>query len=238
MTNTLMTKMLIVSLYFLNMLTFNVSAQEKLYVFYPSTLHFQSLQDSLTNFMRGVNITVFDRYDSFAAKMKVEPPDAIITKPVLIKDQFSDYNVLLKGERNSNTEEQYVIISIDKPIAIESVNTETVIGIVDILGRVGMKSFSKQFFPYEPKLKRVPKIGDLLPLLSFDIAAGIMIEDVFVEYFKSTSQLQFAITPLPKVNNEIVAFAIKKDGNTEKTFTSLKNNDKKICKLFYIEQWK
>ncbi len=237
MISILMNKKYLLFLFFFGILT-AVSSQEKLYVFYPSTLHFQSMQDSMTNSIQGINITVFDRYDSFAAKMKSEPPDAVITKPELIEEQFSNYIVSLKGERNGTTEGKYVLVSIEKPVPIESVNTETVIGVIDILGRAGMKSFSKQYFPLEPKLKRVSKIEDLLPLLSFEFASGIMIENVFVDYFKSTSQLKFAITPLTGGKSGIIAFAIKKDGTAEKTLASLKKNDKKICDLFYIDQWK
>lgn len=232
-----MNKKYLVILFFFGILA-PISAQEKLYVFYPSALHFQSMQDSMTNFIQGITTTVFDRYDSFTAKMKTEPPDAIITKPLLIEEQFSNYNVVLKGERNGNTEGKYVLVSIEKPLTTESVNTETVIGVIDILGRTGMKSFLKQFFPLEPKLKKVSKIGDLLPLLSFELASGIIIEDVFLDYFKSTSQLKFAVTPLTGGKNGIVALAIKKDGKAEKTLASLKRNDKMIGNLFYIDQWK
>lgn len=238
MTAILMKKKHIVFLFLSVILTTSTPSQEKLYVFYPSTLHFQSMQDSMTNSIQGISITVFDRYDSFSDKMKTDPPNAIITKPMLIKQQFNNYKVLLKGERNGITEEKYVLVSIEKPITVESVNTETVIGVIDILGRAGMKSFLKQYFPLEPKLKKVSKIGDLLPLLSFDFASGIMIEDIFLDYFKSTSQLKFAVTSLTGSKNGIVAFALKKDGNAEKTLASLKKNNKAICELFYIDQWK
>lgn len=192
----------------------------------------------MANAMQGVSITVFGRYNDFITKIKTEPPDAVITKTVLIKDQLSNYEVSLNGVRNGKTEERYVVLSIDRPLSIDSISIESVIGIIDILGRAGMNSFSKQFFSVEPKLKRVSKVEDLLPLLSFNMVNGVLIEDVYVDYFKSTSQLQFSVTNLTSSNNGIVAFAIKKGGNSEKSLNFLKRNDKAICALFYIDTWK
>jgi len=219
-------------------LSFSVFAVEKVYVFFPSNINSQSMQTAMADLMKEVSITVFGRYNEFISKVNSEPPDAIITKTTLIKEQLGNYEIMLNGERNGKTVENYVILSTGEPFSADSVNSETVIGVLDILGRAGMNSFSKLFFPVEPKLKRVSKLEDLLSLLSFDMIAGIMIEDIFTDYFKSTSQLQFNITPLKNSNTGIIAFAVKKGGNAEKTFLCLKNNPKKICDLFLIEKWK
>jgi len=220
------------------LLTNNVSGNEKLYVFYPSTIDYMSMQNNITGTLSEIRIIVFSRYDDFVSRMQIEPPDGIITKPILIQEQFHDYEVALRGERNGNTKENYVILSADRQFTIKSITSESGIGIVDILGRAGMKSFLKEYFPVEPKLKRVSRIGDLLPFLSLDIVAGIMVENAFLDYFKSTSQLEFTVIPLPEGKNDIVAFAVKKGASAEKTLTGLKRNEKAICDLFYIQQWK
>lgn len=225
-------------LFFVSLFASIVSGNEKLYVFYPSTFDFQSMQNKMADALPGINTTVFSRYDEFASKMKTEPPEAVITKPILIQEQFIDYELILNGERNGKTEGSYVLLSIDTSFTFESINNETSIGIVDFLGRTGMKTFVKNNFSIEPKLKRVSKVGDLLPFLTLDVASGIMIENVFVEYFKSTSQLQFIVIPLPERNTGIIAFAIKKGKEADKTLSSLKQNKKSICELFCIQQWK
>jgi hypothetical protein len=236
--NIAMIRNYVACVFFSGLFSASVFAREILYVFYPSTLDPQSMQDKMTDVIRGMNITAFGRYDDFITKVHTEPPDAVITKTALIHDQLGDYEVSLNGERNGTTEERNVVLSINKQFSIDSVDNETVIGVIDILGRTGMKSFLKQLFPVEPKLKRVSRVGDLLPIVTLDVAAGIMIEDVFVDYFKSTSQLQFSVTRLTGVKNGIVAFAVKKNGNAPKTLAGLKRNDKVICDLFHIEKWK
>jgi hypothetical protein len=227
-----------VCLFVVSLLSTLVSGNERLYVFYPSTFDCQSMQNKMDSALPDITITVFSRYDDFALKMKVEPPEAIITKPILIQEQFNNYEVILNGERNGKTEGCYVVLSIDTNFTIKSINNESIVGVVDILGRTGMKTFVRRQCSIEPKLKRVSRIGDLLPLLSLDIAAGIMIEKVFVDYFRTTSQLQFAEIPLPESNTGIIAFGIKKGMVAEKTHSSLKQNQKSICELFYIQQWK
>lgn len=227
-----------VCLFVISLLTTIVSGNERLYVFYPSTFDCQSMQNKMDSALPGISITVFSRYDDFALKMNAEPPEAIITKPVLIQEQFNDYEVILNGVRNGKTEGSYVVLSKDTSIANQSINSESIIGVVDILGRTGMKTFVSRTFSIEPKLKRVSRIGDLLPFLSLDIASGIMIENVFVDYFRSTSQLQFAEIPLSESNTGIIACAVKKGKNAEKSLSGLKQNKKSICELFYIQQWK
>lgn len=229
---------IIAFLFFLVFLVLHVYALEKIYVFFPSAINTQSMQNIMAEQMKNANIIVFGRYNEFMTRIKSEPPDAVITKTMLIKDQLNSFEILLNGERNGKTVENYVILSTEGLFDIDSVSVETVIGVIDILGRTAMSSFSKQFFPAEPKLKRVSKLEDLLSLLSFDLIAGIMVEEGFTEYFKSVSKLQFNITPLNGANTGIVAFAVKKGSKAEKTSLYLKKNDKKICDLFQIEKWK
>ncbi len=234
-------KIIIVVAFFLFAANFFVtiaSGNERLYIFYPSTFDYQSMQDKIESTVPDVTITVFNRYDDFVVKMKTEPPEAIITKPILIQEQFSDYEIMLNGVRNGKTEDSYVIVSIDSDFTSKSIASESIIGIIDILGRTGMKTFINRQFPIEPKIKRVSRIGDLLPFLSLDIATGIMIESVFIDYFKSTSQLQFTVTPLPESMTGVIAFAVKKGSQAEKSRSSLKQNKQNICEPFYIQQWK
>jgi len=213
------------------------AAQEKLYVFYPTTTRPQVIQDRMSSSFDGVTVTVFGRYNDFTAKVGMDPPDAIITKPALIS-QIGGYTIVLNAQRRGKTEEAYVLVSINTPLDPASVNGETVLGAIDLLGRNGMKTFSEQFFSVEPKIKRVTKVEDLLPLLSFNMAAGIVIEDVFVNYFKTTSQLQFAITSLTGSKGGILALAVRDGSKADKTVAALKKNDKEICGMFEVDSWK
>ena len=212
-------------------------AEEKLYVFYPTTARPQTVQETLQEFFSGISVTVFGRYNDFSEKMATDPPDAVITKPVFI-EQHGDYSITLSGIRNGKSEETYVLLSIKDAIAPKAVNAEMVIGVIDVLGKAGMESFVNNLLSARPRLKRVTKVEDLLPLLTFNMAAGILIEDVFVKYFKTTSHLEFGITPISGSKGGIIALGLKKGAKADKTVGALKKADKKICALFEVDEWR
>lgn len=228
------TKLLLVLLVLRVSISFS---QDKVYVFYPSVARPQAVQDKIQHSAHDVEVTVFGRYNDFTAKMELEPAQMIITKPALIK-QFNNYEVKLKGTRAGKTDETYVLLSINSETDITALTAETVIGTIDILGRNGMNSFVKQFFPTIPKLKRVTKVEDLLPLLTFNMAVAILVQEPAIQYFKSTSNLNFAITKLPESNDGIVAFAVKSGGSADKISSVLKSADKELCSFFEVDLWK
>ena len=225
-------------LFILFTVTLNVSARENVYIFYPSVLDPHSFQDSIAHVLKGVSVTVFGRYENFIEKATNEPPNGVITKKILVEKQLNDYKISLSGEKKGKIETNYIILSTDKQLDVESINKSTVIGVTDILGRKDMRIFLSEFFPTVPKFKRVPKVADLLSMLSFGAVSGIMIQDVFLDYFKSTSQLEFFTSPLPATPNGSPVFAVNKDKNAKKSISLLKANNQVICNLFYIDQWK
>lgn len=212
-------------------------AEGKIYVFYPTTARPQAVQERLQNALGDLTVTVFGRQGDFQEKMNSDPPDAIITKPALI-DGYFDYSVALSGVRKGTPNEKYVLVSIGKPLEPLQVNGETVIGAIDLFGRNGMRSFVSQFFPVEPKIRRVTKIEDLLPLLSFDMADGVIVEEVFMDYFRATSHMDFTVTPLAALKSGIVALCIRKNGKVGNTIEVLKGSDRSIGSLFEVDLWK
>jgi hypothetical protein len=197
----------------------------------------QAVQDKIQKCVQGVDVIVFGRYNDFKAKMEIEPAQIIITKPALI-EQFSGYDLKVRGMRAGKTDEIYVLLSINNRMDLAGVSTETVIGVIDILGRNGMSTFVQQFFPVIPKLKRVTKVEDLLPLLTFNMAAAILIQEPAIQYFKTTSNLNFAITKLPESKDGIVALAVKNGKNADKVAAALKSADKELCSYFEVDLWK
>jgi len=223
---------------FLLLLTLSTAfAQKNLYIFYPSIVRPQTIQDKVQKVFQGTTVTVFGRYNDFSAKIESEPPDMIITKPTLIK-QLSSYTPVLNGYRNGKSEDSYVLLSINQPVDLKSITSETLIGTIDIMGRNGMNTFVSQFFQTTPKLKRVTKMEDLLPLLTFNMTVAILVQEPAVTYFKATSNLKFNITPLPETKDGIVALGVKSGVNSDKIVATLKSVDKEICSFFEVDIWK
>jgi hypothetical protein len=223
---------------FLLLLTIStISAQKNLYIFYPSIARPQTIQDKVEKIFQGTTVTVFGRYNDFSAKIELEPPDMVITKTLLIK-QLDSYTPVLHGYRNGKSEDSYVLLSINQPVDLKNITSETLIGTIDILGRNGMNTFVSQFFPIIPKLKRVTKMEDLLPLLTFNMTTAILVQEPAVSYFKTTSNLNFNVTPLPETKDGIVALGVKNGIDPGKIIASLKSVDKEVCSFFEVDLWK
>jgi hypothetical protein len=214
-----------------------VPAQEKLYVFYPATVRPQIIQDKIQECFSGVTVSVFGRLTDFTAKIELDPPDAILTKTPLIL-QIGNYTIAVQGSNNGKIEESYVLLSTDSVQDLATIAGEKVIGVIDILGRAGMNTFAAQFFPKIPKLKRVTKVEDLLPLLSFNMVSSILINTSSVKFFRKTSNLTFNETPLPETNIGIVALGIRNGCNADKSIGALKKLDKETSAFFEVDQWK
>src|SRR5512133_688998 len=223
---------------FLLLLTVStVFAQKNLYIFYPSIVRPQTIQDKVETVFQGTTVTVFGRYNDFSAKIEIEPPDMVITKTMLIK-QLGSYTPVLHGYRNGKSEDSYVLLSINQPVDLKSITSETLIGTIDIMGRNGMNTFVSQFFPTTPKLKRVTKMEDLLPLLTFNMTVAVLVQEPAVSYFKTTSNLNFSITPLPETKDGIVALGVKNGTDSDKIIAALKSVDKEVCSFFEVDLWK
>lgn len=211
---------------------------EKLYVFYPVTTRPNRVQELLQENLKGVTVTVFGRVNDFKARIAADPPDAILTKTALI-EQIDGYTVSINGIRNDSAKETYILLSIDKPIDTKSMKAEMVIGVIDVLGRNTMRTFASRLLPVVPKLKQVTKVEDLLPLLMFSLADGILIESVFVDYFKSTSNLTFLASKPLHSTSGIVALAYKDNSVTPGTVTAiLLAGNAVVNKPFEVEMWK
>lgn len=210
---------------------------QKLYVFYPTVVRPHILQKKISLACSGLEVTVFGRFTDFKTKVKLDNPDAIITKPDVLK-QFSGYKINLQGQKKGRQDEKYVLLSIGKKVDFSETGSVT-IGAIDFLGRKEMENLLASLLISKPKVKRVTKVEDLLPLLSFNMVNAIFISENQENYFKTKSQLNFIITPLQNANIGIISLALKtgKEEGAEIT-NSINKLDKEINLLFEIEKWK
>ncbi len=207
---------------------------QKIYVFYPTEVVPIVIQKKIMNLLPGIEISAFGLYKDFTTKIKKEPADAIIAKTLLVK-QLDGFNIVLKGSYKGDTNDEYILLSVDQKIAIESINQTTVIGIIDFLGRTGMMEFATKLFPTPPKLKRVSKVEDLLSLLTFKLVKGIVIEKKQVKFIEKKSNLNLISTPLPSISSGIIALALKKGTNNPELIKKIKNVK---LTLLGVDEWK
>ncbi len=214
----------------------NMSYAESLYVFYPTTARSKVLQEKMGADCPDIALTIFGRFRDFQTKITESPPDAILTKKPVI-NEIKGYTIKLQGTRKNSTDESFILLSVDEAIDPAKLADLTV-GVLDILGRKGMGKHVAQYFDPVPKLKRVTKIEDLLPLLSFNMAKAILISDNRVSYFKKLSKLNFIATPVPNMQIGIVALAVKDGANADAVINSIKGVGDDTTSLLEVDNWK
>lgn len=213
------------------------NAGEKVYVFYPTTVRAKTIQHNFMNLCPGADVTVFDVYNQFIAKVKSEPPDAILSKPFLF-NQLDGFSIVLNGYRNGKNIEPYVLISVDKKMTVTDITDKTKIGALDFFGRKGTILFMKQFFTATPVIMRVTKVEDLLPLLQFKMVAAVVLPQIYADYVKKNSNLNLIIAPFSTVHTGIAAVAIREGREVPKIIESLTAAGKTKTLLYEVEQWK
>jgi hypothetical protein len=224
------------------LVSYAVSARgaETLYVFYPSVLTAASVQKKLSEACKGIEIMVFGRFKDFEEGVVKDMPDAILTKPPVI-EQIKAYAVRLNGVRGGSAEESYVFLSVnlsvDKGGDLSSLSNMQ-IGIFDILGRKQTEAFAGKFLNPVPKLRRVSKMEDLLQMLTFNMADGILIPEIFVSHYKEISKLNFAVTPVPNMKTGILALGVRQGQEAPLIIKTLTSLDKQYMELLQVEQWK
>ncbi len=214
------------------------SSAQKLYVFYPTTVRPYVLQEKLSGACPEMEITVFGRFSDFKAKVESDKPDALLTKPDVLK-QFPQYQKSVAGFKKNQDDEPYILLSVDKGVDATSLGGMT-IGAIDFLGRKGMENLVASFFKSPPRVKRVTKMEDLLPLLTFNMAKAIFIGKDQKTYFTKKSQLNFIETPLQNVRIGTLILAVQK-GKTQSSGPIIANVKKlpgDINLLLRVEQWK
>lgn len=218
------------------LLFFSADSAEKLYVFFPAITRTHLIQERLQNSLKGVEVMVFGRYSDFLIQVETNPPTGIIAKTPLV-DQFTDYSENLIGNRKNKTEETYVLLSTEKKVDLQSIEQQTIVGVVDFLGRKSMNNFTESLLGNSHQIKCVTKPEDLIPLLIFDMVDCILLEKSTADYFRMIYDLDFKETSVYSEKHGIISFAVRQGSNAEKTVEGLKKLGAANMYIFGIDKW-
>ncbi len=210
-------------------------ASESLFVFFPTTVRPHILQKEISSSGPGLDVTAFGSFADFEDGVKAKPPDAILSLPEVIAN-LEGYRVTVIGKRKGESQEPFFIMSVEKALDPTQI-AGSKIGMVDFLGRKGMQKFVAGMFPSAPTLKTVAKVEDLLPLLTFGMASGILVTQAQVDYFRGVSQLKFVVTPIPGAGAGTICLAIRKGAEAPKAIQALKAMDAEVRKLLGDVKW-
>jgi len=211
-------------------------AESSLYVFVPTDVRANVLQEKLSNLCSDLKITVFGRAKDFRKEIVKAPPDALISLMIIISKNKT-YTTFARGLKEGVTEEEYVLVSLDEPIDVNQIE-KLKVGVVDLLGRKPMKEFIGELFQKEVKIKRVTKQEDLLPLLSFGAVKAIFIPQSLYENIKRKSNLDLISTNV-NIKLDLVSAALGSSPDAKEQFANcIANFDQNLNRTLGVEQWK
>lgn len=166
--------------------------QPMLLVFLHVALKQRAFQSELQNALPGVLVSAVGRVADFDRGLK-DGQDAVLTLPVVLAAHGLEPK--MQGLRNGSADERYVLAGVD---AAPDPSKVASVGVLDLLGREGMNAFVQDLVGGRPKIERVTKVEDLLPLLQMQRVDAVMLPSRLLGEVKAASRLNLVPRDLAK----------------------------------------
>jgi hypothetical protein len=170
----------------------STAAQPKLLVFLHVPLKQLAFQGELQAALPGVTVMAVGRVADFNRGLR-EGQDAVLTLPVVLA--ANGLSPTTQGLRKGSAQETYSLAAVDVAPDPQKIST---LGVIDLLGREGMNAFVMDLVRVQPKIERVTKLEDLLPLLQMQRVDAVVLPTRLVSELKSSSRLNLLWRELPK----------------------------------------
>ncbi|HMA96520.1 MAG TPA: hypothetical protein VKP30_27735, partial [Polyangiaceae bacterium] len=168
------------------------AAAPKLLVFLHVAVKQRALQSALQGGLPGTEVTAVGRVGDFERALKAGTDAVLASLPVLSSFRL---RVQLQGSRAGASDEKYALIGVSaepNPAKVASV------GALDLLGRDGTNTFVYGLLGAAPRVERVSKVEDLLPLLQMQRVDAILLPSRLFAEVRSASKLLLVSTELRK----------------------------------------
>jgi hypothetical protein len=209
------------------------AAKPQLHVFLPLDAKSSAVEKVLRERLPELNVTVFGRFRDFEDALSSRNADVLLTIPPIL-EQYGK-KVTLEGRRGGKSTEPYVLASIAQPLS-GSLAGKT-IGVVDLLGRDGTQKFVTGLLKASDlKIKRVAKIEDLLPLLEFSAADGIVLPQFTMKRLLERTRLSIKSQELPNAVG-LPVVAVLNPAVRELVVNCFQKMDGTTKSLLGIESW-
>jgi hypothetical protein len=191
------------------------------------------VEKTLQGRLPGLGITVFGRFRDFDDAAKAKEPDALLSiTPVL---ESRGKKATLQGMRGGKGTEAYVLASVGEPLVALAGKT---IGVVDLLNRDGTQTFFTGLLKAtDVKLKRVAKMEDLLPLLEFSAADGVVLPSSMLAKFVERTRLAVKSRELPGAQVGLPGVAVLNASVRDMVIGAFQKLDGPTKNMLGIDDW-
>jgi hypothetical protein len=206
------------------------TSDPRLLVFLHVAAKQRAFQTELQAALPGITVTAVGRTGDFDRALG-EGQDAVLTLPVVLAAH--GIAPVLRGIRQGAAEERYVLAGTETPPDPLKVAT---VGALDLLGRDGMATFVQGLLGGRPKIERVTKVEDLLPLLQMERVNAILLPSRLVAEVRMASRLNLSSRELTAtVGLPTVA---KLGASGAQVLAAIKRLPSGITGAFGVEEWR
>lgn len=207
-----------------------LAAGAKLLVFLHVAVKQRALQSALQGALAGIEVNAVGRVGDFERSLK-EGVDAVIALPPVL----SAYKLSpgLQGQRGGTADERYSLVGVGTAPDPSKVTT---VGALDLLGRDGTTSFVKGLLASSPKVERVSKVEDLLPLLQMQRADAVLLPSRLFAEIKSASKLTLSAKELQKMIGLPAAAQSSPAG--AQILAALSKVSANVSKILGVDSWR
>lgn len=207
-----------------------MAAAPKLLVFLHVAVKQRALQSELSAALPGISVTAVGRIADFERALS-EGQDAVLSLPPVLNAH--KLTAKLHGVRQGSTEEKYSLIAVD---TVPDAARCAVVGTLDLLGRDGTNEFVHTLTLSKPKVERVTKVEDLLPLLQMRRVDAILLPSRLFTEIRAASRLNLVGRELAAAVGLPAAANVGALG--AQVLTQLTKLPKGLSKAFGVEEWR
>jgi len=205
-------------------------ADPRLLVFLHVAAKQRAFQTELQAALPGVAVTAVGRTGDFDRALS-EGQDAVLTLPVVLAAH--GLAPVLRGVRQGSADERYSLVGTE---AAPDPGTVTAVGALDLLGRDGMTAFVYTLIGRHPKVERVTKVEDLLPLLQMQRVEAILLPSRLLPEVKTASRLNLASRELTAPVGLPTVAQLGTPG--AQVMSAIKHLPSGITRAFGVEEWR
>jgi hypothetical protein len=204
-------------------------------VFVASDEKPRSIEGKLYSSMGSLDITVFGKAKDLEHSVAELKPDAVIAPGPTLKSLGS--RVTLAGQRGGAATEPYVLVTVERGVSPQSLANETV-GMFGIMDRQGMKNLCGTLLGTgEQKVNTVTKYADLLPMLQFKAAKGVVLPKSRASELTSRSALKLVLTDLPHGQVGLTSVSVTNATTTNVVVSAVKGLSSEAKAALGVEGW-
>jgi hypothetical protein len=202
----------------------------KLLVFLHVAVKQRALQSELQGALGGLEVTTVGRVGDFERGLK-EGVDAVLSLPAVLS--AFKLSAKLRGARGGSTEEKYSLVGTSGEPVPSQVGA---VGALDLLGRDGTNSFVKELLGATPRIERVSKVEDLLPLLQMQRVDAVLLPSRLFNEIKSASKLTLVQKELGKSVGLPAVATVKSSGDA--IVSAIAKMPAPVSKKLGVDSWR